>query len=241
VKRLSPQPAVSVWPLVTESTSACHQRHAGTQPGNPDVTPRHVGRACGTIHTRAHRGWSSARPSPLSLRSPTITGRRSEIESSSSRQQARGGEDRCCAERSHMQSVSPAIGPVTCPRRGPAARMPHRTPHGFRNVSFSPYFSSSLTLSIRGAVSPARHVLTRPRPHPFSRPCGAGTSALSRAGARRGSQRLWGVDRLRGVSRRRCQPWPREAAALSHSPAPWQSRGRAGRLCCRAWIPGVVP
>jgi hypothetical protein len=33
----------------------------------------------------------------------------------------------------------------------------------------SPYFSSSLTLSIRGAVSPARHVLTRPRPHPVSR------------------------------------------------------------------------
>ena len=33
----------------------------------------------------------------------------------------------------------------------------------------SPYFSSSLTLSIRGAVSPARHVLTRPRPHPVLR------------------------------------------------------------------------
>ena len=36
-------------------------------------------------------------------------------------------------------------------------------------VNSRPYFSSSLTLSIRGAVSPARHVLTRPRPHPVSR------------------------------------------------------------------------
>jgi hypothetical protein len=35
--------------------------------------------------------------------------------------------------------------------------------------NFRPYFSSSLTLSTRGAVSPARHVLTRPRPHPVSR------------------------------------------------------------------------
>jgi len=87
----------------------------------------------------------------------------------------------------------------------------------------SPYFSSSLTLSTRGAVSPARHIPIGPRPHPDSDQqggqlfemitanCGCNPAALS----------------CRDVH-------------VSHCPAPWQSRGRAGMLGCRARIPGVV-
>lgn len=55
---------------------------------------------------------------------------------------------------------------------------------------FSPYFSSSLTLSFRGAVSPARHVLTRPRPHPFSRQREDRTSGPFCAGESRGPARV---------------------------------------------------
>ena len=87
----------------------------------------------------------------------------------------------------------------------------------------SPYFSSSLTLSTRGAVSPARHIPIGPRPHPDSDQ--RERALFETITVNRGCDRaaLSGRD-----------------VHVSRSPAPWQSRGRAGMLICRARIPKAV-
>jgi len=166
VKRLSPQPVVTFRPLVMENTSYRHQGQPGTGIISPDIAPPCDGPQPARIRTEPPTGRnvspSSLPPAPSRKAPDEQTGTQSILAT----QLARGGEDRCCAEKSSTQFVSSAIGPVICPRRGPAANRPHETPLGFQSASLSPYFSSSLTLSIRGAVSPARHVLTRPRPHP---------------------------------------------------------------------------
>ena len=75
------------------------------------------------------------------------------------------------------------------------------------------YFSSSLTLNIWGAVSPARHIPIGPRPHPVF---GEDEEMVSETiAAHRGGDPA----ALSGRDLR-----------VSHSPAPWQSRGRAGML-----------
>ena len=238
MERLSPQPVVSVWALAVEKTSTHHREHPGTRTGHPDATPWSDGRRPAGPPTQPHTGWNSIRPSLLSIGSPASTTTQNACESIPSRKLARGGEERCCAERSCTQSVSPATGPVTCHRRGPAVCAPHGTPRGFLRVSFSPYFSSSLTLSIRGAVSPARHVLTRPRPHPFFRQQGQRTPVplFRRSAGRVGEDQrcrvctnnseAWPSTVVAGLRR-----WPAGSDHVSHSPAPWQSRGRAGMLC----------
>jgi hypothetical protein len=169
VKRLSPQPVVSVRPLVMEKSSRRHLRHPGTRISSPDVAPQHEGLEPAAIHAEPHATGDSIRPALSPLGSRTTTSKRVWILSILLKQTARDGGDRFCAERSRTQSISSAVGPVICHRRGPAANTPHEAPRGFQIPDFSPYFSSSLTLSIRGAVSPARHVLTRPRPHPVFR------------------------------------------------------------------------
>ncbi len=239
MKRLSPQPVVSVWALAMEKLSTRHRGHPGTRTGSPDVASPYDGRRPAGPHTQPHAGWNySIRPSLWSIDSPTRIRRRNACTSIPSNELARGGEDRCCAERSRTQSASPTTGPVIYHRRGPAARAPHETPRGSQRVSFSPYFSSSLTLSIRGAVSPARHVLTRPRPHPFFRQHGERTPArvVHRSAA-------WAPEDQRcRVCTNSSEAWLSAVAAglwhqpagrdhVSHSPAPWQSRGRAGTLC----------
>jgi hypothetical protein len=228
VKRLSPQPVVTSRPLVMENTSPRHQGHPGTRSYSPDVAPRHDGLNPAAIHTKPHAAPDSIRSALSPARSGKTTSQQLGTTPSLSKQMARGGGERFRAETSCTQRVSPAIGPVICPPRGPAANMPHEAPRGFQIPSSTPYFSSSLTLSIRGAVSPARHVLTRPRPHPVFREeelrivVGAIVASLSTVDAdlRRQTTGL---------------------AHVSHSPAPWQSRGRAGMLSCRAWIPKSCP
>ena len=67
--------------------------------------------------------------------------------------------------------VLPGLSPVRSlrARRIPGEPVATASLLSAATANSSPYFSSSLTLSIRGAVSPARHVLTRPRPHPVFR------------------------------------------------------------------------
>jgi len=208
VKRISPQPVVSVRPLVTEKTSARRQGHRGARTDSLGVTPRYDGPRPTILRTYPHTGWNSIRSSLLSVGSPATTSERDRFKSIPSKQLARDGEDRCRAETSRTQSVPPASGPVICPPRDPAARAPHETPHGLQIPYSSPYFSSSLTLSIRGAVSPARHVLTRPRPHPFSRQRKEGTSGTLFHGNTMGLKRTGDAEGLQKVSRHGCQPWP---------------------------------
>jgi hypothetical protein len=235
VKRLSPQPVVTSRLLVMENTSPRHQGHPGTRSNSPDVTPQHDGLNPAAIHIQPPAARDSTRSALSPARSRRTTSQRIGTTPSLSKQMARGGGDRFRAETSRMQCVSPAIGPVVCPRRSPAANTPHVTPRGFQITHFKPYFSSSLTLSIRGAVSPARHVLTRPRPHPVFR-----EEEFRIAGAVVGTQRSAIVTSLSTVDtdlRRRTAGY----VHVSHSPAPWQSRGRAGMLSCRAWIPKSCP
>ncbi len=248
MKRLSPQPVVSVRPLVLEKMGVRHQGHAGMRIGSLDATPPYDGSAPTTIHTRAHASWNSARPSACSVRSRITKRKQGGFKSTSPKQSARGGGDQCCAETSCTQSVLPAIGPVICPGRGPAAHTPHEISRGVRISYSSPYFSSSLTLSIWGAASPARHVLTRPRPHPFSRHGKGRTPAPSSVRTPWSLKRAGDAECVQIVSRHGCQPWtracgvdPQEATTFSHSPAPWQSRGRVGMLSCRARIPKSCP
>jgi hypothetical protein len=169
VKRLSPQPVVTFRPLVMEITSHRHQGQPGTGILSPDIPPRNDGPRPASIRTEPHAGRSASPCSPSPLSSRKAPGRQTGTKSIPATQLARGGAERCCAETSSTQFVTSAIGPVICPRRGPAANLPHETTSGFASTNLRPYFSSSLTLSIWGAVSPARHVLTRPRPHPVSR------------------------------------------------------------------------
>lgn len=226
MKRLSPLPVVSVWPLVMEKTSARRRGHPGTWIASPDAAFWHEGPMPTLPCTHSHAQWNPIRPSLLSASCPETISKPDRIKSVPSKQLARGGGDRCRAERSRTHSASPAIGPVTCHRRGPAAPTPHETSRGFQVAASSPYFSSSLTLSIRGAVSPARHVLTRPRPHPFSRQQGERTSGRrfrwGTAGARRAGDAECVVKVSMDVavrtvtedggcgarSRHGCQPWP---------------------------------
>ena len=189
MKRLSPQLVVSVRRLVMEKTSRRHRGCPEARMGSPDVTLSHAGPTPATLRTHPHVEWISIRPSLLSPGSLATTSKRDGIKSIPSKQLARGRGDRRCAETSRTPLVSSAIGPVIRHRQGPAARTPHETPHGFRIANSSPYFSSSLTLSFRGAVSPARHVLTRPRPHPFSRQRGERTSGPFHAGEQQGPPR----------------------------------------------------
>ncbi len=247
MKRLSPQPVVSVRPPV-RSMGARHQGHSGTRTSSPDVTPRHDAPTPATIHAQALACWNSTSPSVCSTPSRSVERKSGGFRSTCPKPLARGGGDRCRVEISRVQSVPPAIGPVICSRRGPTACKPYETSRGVRISYSSPYFSSSLTLSNRGAVSPARHVLTRPRPHPFYRQWGEQSPPVRvRAGTRWRSRRPGDVEYIRGISRHGCQPWSqtcgiaaRDAAAPFHSPAPWQSRGRVGMLSCRARIPRVV-
>ena len=170
VKRLSPQPVVTFRPLVMENTSYRHQGQPGTGVITPDLTPRHDGPQPASRRTEPHTGSGASPSSPSRVPSRKAPGRQAGTQSILSTQLARGGAERCCAETSSTQFVTPAIGPVSDSRRGPAAaNTPPETTLGFANANLRPYFSSSLTLSIRGAVSPARHVLTRPRPHPVFR------------------------------------------------------------------------
>jgi len=240
VKRLSPQPVVSVRALV-RSASIRHQGHAGMRTSSPDVTLPYDRPAPGIPRAQAHADWKSAPPSACSVHSCSTQGRHGGFKLTSLKPLARGGGDQCRGETSRTQSVLPAIGPVICPRRGPAARTPHEISRGVRISYSSPYFSSSLTLSIWGAASPARHVLTRPRPHPFFQRRGERPPARFAAGAPRGPQGIGDAEFARIDARHGCPPWTQtcgvelqEATTFSHSPAPWQSRGRAGMLSCRA-------
>ena len=169
MRRLSPQPVVSFWPLVMEKMGCRHQGHAGTRICSPDVAPPRQSPEPSVLPADPHATGNAALSARSRVRSSRITSKQFGIGPSFSKPTARGGDDRCCDEVSRSLSVSSAIGPVICPRRSPAANTPWETPHGFQIPNFRPYFSSSLTLSIRGAVSPARHVLTRPRPHPVFR------------------------------------------------------------------------
>jgi hypothetical protein len=159
LKRLAPQPVVSLRPPASQRTGNGEREYPGTWFRSPDVSPLH-GRhpQSGQICTIPRAGESST-PQPLSL----------------------------------VHSLA------------------------------SPYFSSSLTLSTRGAVSPARHIPIGPRPHPDS---GDGGEVL--------------FETITG--NRGCDPAALSGRGIhvSHSPAPWQSRGRAGMLSCRARIPKVV-
>ncbi len=238
MKRLSPQPVVSVWPLVVEKTSTRRAGHPGILTDRPDITPRHDSHTSAALRRHPHAERDPFRSSLLSSDSPTGTNTQDGRKPVPSTQLARGGGDWHRAETSRRQSLSPAIGPVICHRRGPAARMPRGTAHDGRITDFSPYFSSSLTLSTRGAVSPARHVLTRPRPHPFSGQRGEKTPAL---GFRRSIAWAGEHERCRVFTQcpeARLSPvaaglrrWSAGGDHVSHSPAPWQSRGRAGMLC----------
>jgi hypothetical protein len=176
VKRLSPQPVVSVRPLVKEKPSCRHQGHPGTRTRNPDLAPQPQGPEPAVIRTATYAEQSSVLSRASAVPSSRTACRQIGVTPGCSKHLARGGEDRFCAEASCTQSITSAIGPVICPERGPAANTPPEAPHGFQIANSSPYFSSSLTLSIRGAVSPARHVLTRPRPHPVSRQEGERTA-----------------------------------------------------------------
>ena len=170
VKRLSPQPVVTFRPLVMEKTSYRHQGQPGTGDTNPDLTLSHDGPQPVSIRTEPHTGRSACPSSWSFVPSRKEPSRQAGIKSILSTPLARGGAERCCAETSRTQFVTSTIGPVTVFRRGPsAASIPPEITLGFANANLRPYFSSSLTLSIRGAVSPARHVLTRPRPHPVFR------------------------------------------------------------------------
>jgi hypothetical protein len=159
LKRLAPQPVVSLRPPASQRTGNGRWEHPGTWLRRPDVSPLHSRHPqSGQISTPVRAGESST-PQPLSL--------------------------------------------------------VHSLP--------SPYFSSSLTLSIRGAVSPARHIPIGPRPHPDS--------------DQRGEALFETITANRG-----CDPaaFRGRDIHVSHSPAPWQSRGRVGMLSCRARIPKVV-
>jgi len=169
VKRLSPQPVVTFRPLVMEKTSYRHQGQPGTGDTNPDLTLSHDGPQPVSIRTEPHTGRSACPSSWSFVPSRKEPSRQAGIKSILSTPLARGGAERCCAETSRTQFVTSAFGPVICSGQCPAANRPYETTPGFANTNLRPYFSSSLTLSIRGAVSPARHVLTRPRPHPVFR------------------------------------------------------------------------
>jgi len=170
VKRLSPQPVETFRPLVMENTSHRHQRHPGTGVITPDLTLRIDGSHPASIGTEPHAGPGASLTSSSPVCSRKAPSRSAGTQSILSTPLARGGAERCRAETSSTQFVTSAIGPVTDSRRSPAANRSPGITLGFANANLRPYFSSSLTLSIRGAVSPARHVLTRPRPHPVSRP-----------------------------------------------------------------------
>jgi hypothetical protein len=169
VKRLSPQLVVTLRPLVMENTSSRHPGQPGTGVISPDLASRCDGPQPAKICTQSHAGRNAIASSLSPTPSRKAPGKPTGIQSILATPLARGGEDRCRAEVSCTQFVLPAIEPVICPRRGPAPHLVRPTPPGCQSTHLRPYFSSSLTLSIRGAVSPARHVLTRPRPHPVFR------------------------------------------------------------------------
>jgi hypothetical protein len=169
VKRLSPQLVVTYRPLAMEITSHRHQGQPGTGVSHPETAPRNDAPQPARVRTEPQTGRDSSLSAPSPLLSRKAPDRQAGTKSIFATPLARGGAERCCIEKSSTQFVTSAIGPVNCPRRGFAANSPLETTLGFAYTNLRPYFSSSLTLSIRGAVSPARHVLTRPRPHPVFR------------------------------------------------------------------------
>lgn len=174
LKRLAPQPVVSLRPAVSESAGNRQREYPGIWFHGPEITVPHGGHPQSRQIPTPPRAAESFPPRPLSLVHP----------------------------------------------------LP------------SPYFSSSLTLNTWGAVSPARHIPIGPRPHPIFDEgeemiagfCKMRTSLNSR---RRNS----GFAQVRIVLETIAANRGGDPAALSgrdlhvsHSPAPWQSRGRAGML-----------
>lgn len=166
VKRLSPQPVVTYRPLVMDHPSYRHQGQPGTGVSRPEIAPRNDGPQPVRPHTERQTGRDSSLSAPSPQLSRKAPDRQAGTQSILATPLARGGAERCCIERSSTQFDTSTTGPVNCPRRRPAENTPLETASGCLSTNLRPYFSSSLTLSIRGAVSPARHVLTRPRPHP---------------------------------------------------------------------------
>ena len=143
------------------TTGECELKRSAPLPVVPHQSPAKDGSG------NCHQGRSGKR-----ICRPDVTRRRD-----ASRSNPEPGSDGPHARPNSASSFSSPARFISV-RRTPCGQVPSTSVHSARapfrgedrlpSADCSPYFSSSLTLSIRGAVSPARHVLTRPRPHPVS-------------------------------------------------------------------------